>query len=173
MHTLFLGKKRKAITLVELLIAISLLGIVGTLVSRWMSMNFQYRKRLTLQNDCDNNIRSAIWEMHKDLKTAKTILYPRRNSGGNKLISNSKIVFKNFQGDIICFYFNNETKEIIRELYHLIPNGDEPDKVHSIIGKGFDCVVFTNRNDLNNLVGIYLEQGPSIQIDSVFLMNSN
>ena len=80
---LHVNKKRKAITLVELILAISLLGIVGTLSVRWLIMNSQYQKRLTIQSDSDNVIRSALWDIHKDLKTAKVILYPRNNNKMN------------------------------------------------------------------------------------------
>lgn len=165
------NKRRTAITLVELLIAISLLGVVGTLTVRWFIMNSQYQKRLTQQSDCDNIIRNTLWDIHKDLKTAKVILYPRNNTKMNKLISDTKLVIRNFSGDIVCYYYKKETKEIIREEY-FIPTGNQPSNNSRVVGKNFDCVIFTNRNETNNLVGIYMELGPSVMMDSVFLMNS-
>ncbi len=175
MLTLFNVNKRKtAITLIEILIAMSLLGIIGGLVARFFWTNSQYQKRLNVQTDCDNAIRNALWEMHKDLKASRAILYPRNNkvfkSDINNMVSDNKLVIRNFDGDIVTYYYQEETKELIRHKIYM-PTENRPADEKKTIAKGFDNIVFTNRNEMNNLVGIYIEYGPSVLMDSVFLMN--
>ena len=171
---LLFKNNRKAITFVELMIAVAILGIVLTIVTRWFTVNSQYQRRITRQNECDNLIRQVVWEMHKDIKMSRTILYPRiakiTNNDLNDMTSDSKLVFRNFDGDIVSFYYNSDSKEIIRQVLH-IPTGDAPPDEIKVIGKGLDNVVFTNRNEMNNLVGIYIEAGPSLLMDTVYMMN--
>ena len=77
MLLLSLDKNRKAFTLLEMIIAFSIICFVGTIVVRWFIMNRQYQKRVTELYDGDTIIRNAIWEIHKDLKTSRTVIYPR------------------------------------------------------------------------------------------------
>ena len=175
MLTSFSDKKRKkAVTLIEILITMSLLGIIGSIIGRWLWMNSQYQKRMNRLTDCDNAIRSALWEMHRDLKAGRSILYPRikkvTSSDINNMTSDDKLVFRNFEGDIITYYYQAETKELIRHKIYM-PTENRPDDEKKTIAKGFDNIVFTNRNEMNNLVGIYIEYGPSVLMDSVFMMN--
>ena len=167
-------KKKKAFTLVEVMIAVAILSMVGALVAHWFTMHTQYQKRVTELNDSDNIIRNILWDMHKDLKTARTILYPRRTTVDSftlkNLISDNKLIFRNFDGDIVTYYHNTVSKDIIREVIY-IPTPNAPTNESKIIGRNIDCLIFTNRNELNNLVGIYMEAGPAVQIDSVYLMN--
>ncbi len=173
MHLLF-QDKRKGFSLVEVTIAVAILSVVGTMVAHWFTLNSQYQKRVTELNEKDNVIRTILWEMHKDLKIARNVLYPRRTSLTSdtlkNLVSDSKLVFRNFDGDIVIYYFDEKTKEIIKEIIY-IPTPGAPKNEKRVIGKDIDCVIFTNRNELNNLVGIYMEAGPAVQIDSVYLMN--
>ena len=173
MHLLFRGK-RKAFSLVEVTIAVAILGVVGAIVAHWFTLNNQYQKRVTELSDKDNVIRTILWEMHKDLKIARDVLYPRRTSLTSdtlkNLVSDSKLVFRNFDGDIITYHYDEKKKQIIKEVIY-IPTPGAPSNEKKVIGKDIDCVIFTNRNELNNLVGIYMESGPAVQIDSVYLMN--
>ena len=176
MLTLFSVKTRKkaAITLIEVLISMSVLGIIGGIVGKWFYSNSQYQKRLNAQTEFDNVIRKALWEMHKDLKAGRSILYPRIKKVSsydvNNMTTDNKLVFKNFDGDIITYYFKEDTKELIRHKIYMPTEDRDPDEIRTI-AKGFDNILFTNRNEMNNLVGIYVEYGPSIVMDSVFLMN--
>lgn len=174
MHTLFLAKKRIGITLVEVMIAMAIFGLVGALVGHWFTSNTKYHKRLTEQNDADDRIRTSLWKMHQDLKTGRTIIYPRLETlstkPGKNIISDNKVVFRNFDGDIITYYLDTEKRQVIRHVVY-IPTADAPSNEKSVIGDGIDLVVFTNRNELNNTLGIYMESGPSCVIDSVFMMN--
>ena len=174
MHLLFRDNRRKAFTLIEVTIAVALLSVIGTMVAHWFTLNTQYQKRVTELSEKDNMIRTILWEMHKDLKIARTVLYPRRTSITSdtlkNLASDDKLVFRNFDGDIVTYYYNAKKKEIIREVIY-IPTPGAPANELKVLGKDIDCVVFTNRNELNNLVGIYIEAGPAVQIDSVYLMN--
>ena len=177
MNTMLLlskNKKKRAMTLTEILIAISILAIVFTIVGRWFTLNRQYQKRITKQFDCDALIRSALWEMHKDLKSAHTILYPRVDSidpdNNKNIISDTKLVFRNFQGDIVSYFYDKSAKKVTRQITY-IPTTNAPSDEQKIIGKDLDCVIFTNKALSNNLVGIYMEAGPSVQVDSVYLMN--
>ena len=174
MHLLFQDNKRKAFTLIEVTIAVAILSVVGTMVAHWFTLNNQYQKRVTELSEKDNIIRSILWDMHKDLKIARTVLYPRRTTITSdtlkNMVSDNKLVFRNFDGDIITYYFNEKKKEIVREVIYL-PTPNAPANESKVLGKDIDCVIFTNRNELNNLVGIYIESGPAVQIDSVYLMN--
>ena len=174
MRLLFRDKKRKALTLVEVTIAVAILSVVGVMVAHWFTLNSQYQNRVTKLNEADNHIRSILWDLHKDLKIARTILYPRRTSVTSdtlkNLSSDDKLVFRNFDGDIITYHYNEKTKELYRDVIY-IPTPNAPSNESKVVGKNIDCVIFTNRNELNNLVGIYMESGPAVQIDSVYLMN--
>lgn len=176
MQLLLKNKKRKAMTLLETIIAISILATIGTIVLRWFQLNSQYSKRITQQFDCDGYIRNALWEIHKELKTSHTILYPRvsvlNTDSSKNIISDSKLIFRNFQGDIGYYYYDKNNKQLIREIISIIPYDDPPPNyTKRVIGKNLDKVIFTNKTLNNNLVGIYIESGPSVQIDSVYLMN--
>lgn len=174
MHLLFRDNRKRAYTLVEVTIAVALLSIIGTIVAHWFTLNTQYQKRVTELSDKDNIIRTILWDMHKDLRTARTVLYPRRTDITSdtlkNLVSDDKLVFRNFDGDIVTYYYNAKNKEIIKEVIY-IPTPGSPPNEKKVLGKEIDCVIFTNRNELNNLVGIYIESGPAVQIDSVYLMN--
>ena len=174
MHLLSRDNKRKAFTLIEVTIAVAILSVVGTMVAHWFTLNTQYQKGVTELSDRDNIIRTILWEMHKDLRTARTILYPRRTTVTSEtlknLVSDSKLVFRNFDGDIVSYYYKEDKKVICRDVIY-IPTPGSPPNESKVIGKDIDCVIFTNRNELNNLVGIYMESGPAVQIDSVYLMN--
>lgn len=172
MHTLFSVKRRKGITLLELMIAISILGTIIGMVSRWFYINNNYQKRLTKQTDSDNTIRKVLWEMHKDLRVARSILYPRKfDKSKIDICSDNRVVVRNFEGDIISYYYDKETKELTRQLTCIQTGANIPENSSRVIGKDIDSIVFTNRNVFNNQLSIYIESGPSVMIDSVFLMN--
>ncbi len=174
MLLLSLDKNRKAFTLLEMIIAFSIICFVGTIVVRWFIMNRQYQKRVTELYDGDTIIRNAIWEIHKDLKTSRTVIYPRAlrafaNDEFN-MSSDSKLVVKNFEGDIVSYFYKRDTKELVRVISH-VPTDDAPQDKTRVIAKNLNSVVFTNKNLLNNCVNIYMECGPSVLMDAVFLMN--
>lgn len=174
MFTLYRAKKKIGLTLVEVMVAVAIFGTVVAMVAHWFTTNSQYHKRLTEQNDADDHMRRALWKMHQDLKTGRTIVYPRiehvESDYTKNFISDNKVVFRNFDGDIITYYHDKDKHEIIREIVY-IPTEDAPANERKVIGDCIDLVVFTNRNELNNTLGIYLESGPSCVIDSVFMMN--
>lgn len=176
MLLLLKNNKRKAMTLLETIIAMSILATIGTIVFRWFQLNSQYNKRITKQFDCDGYIRNALWEIHKELKTSHTILYPRvsviNNDRNKNIISDTKLIFRNFQGDIGYYYYDKNNKQLIKEIISIIPYDDPPPSYSKrVIGKNLDRVIFTNKTLTNNLVGVYIESGPSVQMDSVYLMN--
>lgn len=174
MLTLFQGKSRKAFTLLEIMIAMTVLATLGALISHWFTLNTKHQRRLTQQSDSDNKLRKIVWTMHQDIKTSRTILYPRceniTNNIKSRVISDSKLVIRNFDGDLISYHFDQEKKELSRELIYL-PTGYHPSNEVKVIGKDLSTVVFTNRNELNNLVGIYIEDENSVLLDSVYMMN--
>lgn len=174
MHTLFHAKKRFGITLVEIMIAMSIFCVVGTMVASWFNSNAKYNKRLTEQNDGDDRLRKCLWTMHQDFKTARTILYPTLSKVSEdpkeNIISDSKIVVRNFDGDVIAYNLDAKNKTIIRTALYM-PAGNPPENETKVIAEKIDTVVFTNRNEMNNTVGIYMESGSSCILDSVFLMN--
>ena len=53
MLLLLKNNKRKAMTLLETIIAMSILATIGTIVFRWFQLNSQYNKRITKQFECN------------------------------------------------------------------------------------------------------------------------
>ena len=178
MHILHLAKKRKAFTFVEVMITTAILGVIITMVSRTFVQNTRYQQRLTMQSDGDNEIRNILWTLHQDLKVSRSIIYPRLefiNVQTEKklanMISDTRLVVRNFDGDIVSYAYREKTRELIRCISRIPIDGVKKKNETKVIGKNIDVVIFTNRNEMNNLVGIYLESGPSMMLDSVYLMN--
>jgi prepilin-type N-terminal cleavage/methylation domain-containing protein len=167
----FLHYKRRqneGFTLIEVLIATSVVVLIGVVVGNWFFMQRKFQKRIVSLAEAQENIRRANWRMIQELKTSRTIIYPRINED-KSIRSDSKVVFKNFNGDIVCYYHENETGNIRR---CLIPNGTgSPQLTKAPIGKNFDRVIFTAQDDSNKLVGIFLEYKNTFGIESVFLLN--
>lgn len=171
MLTLFRDNlKRKAFTLVEVLITVTIIGVVGGIVAHWFTMNSKYQKRITEISDAEDRIRKAIWVLHEDVKTARSILYPRTDNSNSPLISDTRVVIRNFDGDLFLYYFDTKSKQL-KKITQYIPTTDAPSSKTEIIGTGIDKVIFTNRNEMNNLLGIYIESGEATILDSIYLMN--
>ncbi len=178
MHILLLDKNRKAFTFVEVMITTIILGVIITMVSRAFIHNTRYQQRITLQSDGDNTIRTILWNLHKELKVSRNIIYPRlefinlqTEKKLDNMISDTKLVVRNFDGDIVSYVYRTETRELVKHVSRLPVDGLNKKNETKVIGKNIDVVVFTNRNEMNNLVGIYIESGPAMMLDSVYLMN--
>lgn len=179
MLILFRDKRiKKGFTLFETMITTAIIAVVMGVVFQIVSSNAKYQKRITRQSDGDNQIRSIIWSIYRELSVSRTILYPRltftnkhTQKSFNNMISDSKIVVRNFDGNIVSYFYRKDTKEVLKSTSYIPVNGEPPISETKVIGKNIDICLFTNRNEANNLVGIYMESGPSIILDSVYLSN--
>ncbi len=152
----------------EIIIGASILAIIGGMVAHWFAMQHRYQQKIFAISDAQQSIRQATWNMIQELRTARTIISPRLNTD-KSIKSDTKVVFKNFSGDIVSFYFVPESGEIRR---CLIPNGPgAPTVSPAPIGKGFSQVVFTAHDESNHLIGIFLEANGTFGLESVYLLN--
>ena len=161
-------RSKSAFTLTEIIVATCIIGIVGGIVGHWFFMQRAYQQKIIEKSDAQQRIRKTSWKMIQEIKTARSVLSPRINSD-NSIHSDDKIFFKNFSGDVVCYYFNEKTKEINR---CLIPNGPGSPVVDKApVGEGFSRVAFTAQDSGNRLISIFLEADNTYGLESVFLMN--
>lgn len=159
---------RTGITLVEIMVASAILAFIGGLVGHWFSIQRHYQSRIFAISDAQQTIRKVSWSMIQELRTARSILFPRINTD-KSLRSDSKVVFKSFSGDIISYYYLASAKEIRR---CKIPNGPgapeiDPDPVAENVGE----LIFTASDDGNRLIDIFMELGGTYGLESVYLLN--
>lgn len=160
--------KKTGFTLVEILVAFGILGLIFAIVAYWFSMQKQYQSSISSTVIGSQNINLANWKMTKELKFARNIIYPRINSDGS-IHSSNKIIFKDFAGEIICFYYDKNTKEIKR-LY--IGNKDsQPKPDLAPIAQDIDEVYFTNLSSENRILDIYMKSGPAFGLETVYMVN--
>ncbi len=154
--------------MVEIIVGAAIIAVIGGLVAHWFVMQRRYQQRVTSMSDGQQSIRQATWNMIQELRTARTIISPRVN-GDDSIKSDEKVVFKNFAGDIVCFYLDSDIREIKR---CLIPNGpDQPLVSPAPIARGIDRVVFTAHDPSNKLLAIYLEADGSFGLESIYALN--
>ncbi len=164
------SNRNKAVgfTLIEIMVGTAIIVAIGIVVGNWFFMQRSYQKRIVAMSDGQQNIRQACWKMLQELQVARTIIAPRLNSD-KSIKSDSKIVFKGFNGDIVSYYFVEDSKELRR---CVIPNGPgQPIIDATPIGKGLDNVVFTNHHQGNKLVGIFLESKGTFGLESAYMVN--
>lgn len=166
-----LFKKRRnapGFTLVEIIVGASLITIIAGMVAHWFFMQRRYQQQVMAISDAQQNVRQASWNMTQELRTARTIILPRMNAD-KSIKSDSKVIFKNFAGDIVCFYHVPEKAEIRR---CMIPNGPgSPVTEAKPVGKGIEKAVFTAHDIGNHLIGIYLETPGAFGLESIYLIN--
>lgn len=159
---------RSGFTLVEIIIGTAIMALISGMMAHWFFMQRRYQQRVFAISDSQQSIRQASWNMIQELRTARTIISPKLNAD-KSIKSDNKVVFKNFAGDIVCFYFVAEKGEIRR---CLIPNGPGAPAISpAAVGKGFSQVVFTAHDQGNRLVGIFLESNGTFGLESVYLLN--
>ncbi len=162
------NRKRAAFTMIEIMVGATILAVIGGMVAHWFVMQRQYQKRILAISDAQQNIRQASWNMIQELRTARNLIYPRLNAD-KSIRSDNKTIFKNFAGDIVCYFHDAATGQIRR---CLIPNGPGAPVVDKKpIGSGIDKVAFTAHDIGNRLVGIYLESDGTVGLESVYLLN--
>ncbi len=160
--------RRLGITLVEIIVASTILAFIGGIVGHWFFIQRRYQSRIFAISDAQQNIRKASWTMIQELRTARSILFPRINDD-KSIRSDSKVVFKNFSGDIVSYYYFEGAKEIRR---CLIPNGPGAPEIDAIsVAKNVDQIIFTASDDGNRLIDIFLEVNGTYGLESVYLLN--
>lgn len=154
--------------MVEIMVGATILAIIGGMVAHWFFMQRRYQQRVMAISEAQQSIRQASWNMIQELRTSRNVISPRLNAD-KSIKSDTRVVFKNFAGEIVCYYHVPDSSEIRR---CLIPNGPgNPVVDQKPIGTGIDKVVFTAHDIGNRLVGIYLESAGTPGLESVYLMN--
>lgn len=162
------NRKPEGFTLAEILIGSAVLAIICGMVGHWFFMQRRYQQRIFAISDAQQSIRQATWNMIQELRTARIIIHPRLNPD-KSIKSDTKVIFKNFAGDVVSFYFVPESGEIRR---CLIPNGPgAPTVAPAAIGKGFTQVAFTAHDYSNSLIGIFFEANGTFGLESIYLLN--
>lgn len=155
-------------TMVEILVGSTILAIICGMVAHWFFMQRRYQERVLAISESQQSIRQASWNLIQELRTGRNIISPRLNVD-KSIKSDTKLVFKNFSGEIVCYYHDSVTSEIRR---CLIPNGPGAPIINPVaIAKGIDKVIFTAHDVGNRLVGIYFESAGSVGLESVYLLN--
>lgn len=159
---------KSAFTFTEVLISSAILAIVFSMLFNWLYMQRQYQRRLTSLSFAQQEIRRANWEIIQELQIARSLIWPRTEIE-DAIISDSKILFKNFEGDIVCYYFVEEGGEIRR---CLIPNGPGAVTADSKpVATGLDRVAFTTYQFDVKIASIYMASSGAFGIESVSLLN--
>ena len=162
-------KSRKSgITLVEIMVASAILAFIGGIVGHWFFLQREYQGRIFAISDAQQTIRQASWSMMQELRTARSVLFPRINAD-KSIKSDSKVVFKSFAGDIICYYYVASAKELRR---CTVPNGPgSPEIDKEPVARNIDQIIFTASDDGNRLIDIFMEVNGTFGLESVYLMN--
>lgn len=154
--------------MVEIMVGATILAFIGGMVAHWFVMQRQYQAKILAISETQQNVRQASWNMIQELRTARNLIYPRLNAD-RSIRSDTKTVFKNFAGDIVCYYHHPGSSQIRR---CLIPNGAGAPAIDvKPIGNGIDKIVFTAHDIGNRLIGIYIESGATVGLESVYLLN--
>ena len=164
-------KKRRAFTLVEIVIGISILVIIFSIVIRWFLMQRGYQQRITQMSETQDHFRQAAWNMIQELQTGRIIIWPRLNPD-KSIHTDSKVVFKNMLGEIVSFYHVPQTREIRRCVIPPQP-GRPPEVDDRPIGVGIASAAFTVSDIGNRLVDIHLQASGVHALDAVYLMNED
>ncbi|MFZ5952582.1 MAG: pilus assembly FimT family protein [Candidatus Rifleibacteriota bacterium] len=161
-------RKTRGFTLTEIIVGTAIITIIGSIVGHWFFMQRSYQQMILKKSDAQQRIRRASWKMVQELKTARTILSPRLNSD-KSIRSEDKVFFKNFAGDIVCYYHSLKQKKIFR---CLIPNGPGAPVVDKVpVGENISQAAFTAQDPGNRLVSIFLSADGAFGLESVYLMN--
>gem|GEM_PF-843406 len=165
---LFRPSQPGAFTLLELIVAASLLTVIIGMVGQWFFSQRHYQDRILRLNDIQENLRKATWGISKEVKTGRQVIWPRVNSDGSPR-TDSVLVFKNFRGAIVAFYHRPETGQIRR---CLIPNGTGmPIDDASPVADGIASMAFTTMGSDNKLVSLHMSTEGVHYVDAVRLVN--
>ncbi|HEY9072308.1 MAG TPA: prepilin-type N-terminal cleavage/methylation domain-containing protein [Candidatus Ozemobacteraceae bacterium] len=163
-------KPRSGVTLVELLIGTAILAVILGIVSRWFFMQREYQQRLSHISAIQEDFRRASWNMIQELQMARVVIWPRINAD-KSLHSDTKVVFKDFNGQIISYYHVPATGEIRR---CIIPNGPGGVVINPRpVGEGIASASFTASSFDNRLISFHLSTGGVHTLDAVYLLNGD
>ncbi|PKL47026.1 MAG: hypothetical protein CVV42_14565 [Candidatus Riflebacteria bacterium HGW-Riflebacteria-2] len=159
---------RFGVTLVEIIVASAILAFIGGIVGHWFFLQREYQGRIFAISDAQQTIRQASWRMMQELRTARSVLFPRINAD-KSIRSDSKVVFKSFAGDVICYYYLASEKEIRR---CKIPNGPGvPTADSEPVARNVDQLAFTASDEGNRIIDIFMEVKGTFGLESVYLIN--
>ncbi len=158
----------RGFSFVELLIAAGLLAVIVGIVTQWFFSQRQYQDRITRLSDIQENLRQATFNMAKELKTGRQVIWPRVNPDLSPR-TDSVLVFKNFRGAIIAFFHRPAERKIRRVV---IPNGPgSPVEDAAPLGDGIASLTFTTMGPDNKLVSLHLSTEGVHHLDAVRLVN--
>ncbi len=161
-------KEHSGFTFVEILVAAGLLTIIAVIVGHWFFSQRQFQDRITRLNDIQENLRQATFNMAKEIKIGRQIIWPRVNPDNSPRTDNV-LVFKNFRGAIVAFFHRPGAREVRR---CVIPNGPgSPVEDSAPLGDGVASLTFTAMGPDNKLVSLHLTTEGVHHIDAVRLVN--
>jgi hypothetical protein len=150
------------------MIGIALLSIITGFFGYWFMMQRQYQERITRISDVQEKLRRASWDMIQELQTSRSILWPRLNAD-KSIHTDSKMVFKDMQGNFVAYYHVPATRELRR---CVIPNGPGSVELDGVpIAAGIASVSFTAGDFCNRLISFHLSSEGVHTLDAVYLLN--
>ncbi|MBF0407103.1 MAG: type II secretion system protein [Candidatus Riflebacteria bacterium] len=159
---------KSAFSFVEMLVGAGILTIILGIVATWFYTQKQMQNRITRIVEIRENTRLAFSRMLNELRFSRQIIWPVVNSDHSPK-SDSVMIFKNFKGNIICYY-HDEVKKEIRRCMIPYDTGD-PYISPKPVGVQIASASFTAIGDDQKLVSIYLSTDGVHQIDAVRLEN--
>ena len=148
----------------------AILSVIAIIVGNWFFMQRNYQQRINQTSDIQENFRRANWEMIQELQISRLIIWPRMNSD-QSIKSDSKVVFKDFIGNIVAFYHVPSTGEIRR---CEIPNGTGNVEIDSKpLATGIASASFTATDFANRLITIHLTASGVHSLDAAYLLNND
>ncbi len=161
-------KKKLGFTFVEMMIAVSILGILFSIMGYWFTIQRKSQTRITANLIGQQNVMLASLRMVTEMRTSRTIVYPCKNED-DSIRSDTKIVFKTNSGDFVCYYHDKDRAEIKR---CLIPNGPGATVIDDRpLARGIDEVYFTARGDENRLIDVLLRSQDTYGMETIYLIN--
>ncbi|HNW34685.1 MAG TPA: prepilin-type N-terminal cleavage/methylation domain-containing protein [Candidatus Ozemobacteraceae bacterium] len=163
-------RRKTGVTLVELVVGAAILAVIFAITARWFFVQREYQQRLSGISDIQDDFRRTSWAMIQELQMARLIVWPRLNAD-RSIHSDTKLVFKDFNGQIIAYYHVPATRELRR---CVIPNGPG-DPVFSAkpIGEGIASITFTAGSMDNRLISFHMSTKGVHSLDAVYLTNTD
>ncbi|MBF0547812.1 MAG: hypothetical protein HQM08_25465 [Candidatus Riflebacteria bacterium] len=162
------NKSFRGMTLIELILGIAILISILGIVGDWFFTQRKLQARFLKISEIRENTRMAYSRMFDELRFARQILWPKITPG-DRIRSDSVLIFKNLKSQIICYYHVPETQEIGRCVIYY--DAGDPFIDPNPIGKEIASATFSAIGSEQKLVSIHLSTEGVHQIDAIRLEN--
>ncbi|HOT28816.1 MAG TPA: hypothetical protein PLU72_11550 [Candidatus Ozemobacteraceae bacterium] len=159
---------RRGATFVEILVGAAIFAVIMGIVGSWFFAQKRQQEQFLRITESQDRMQQALWKIIQEVKTGRQIIWPRLNADKSPR-TDSRMVFKNFRGEIAAYYYVPSAREIRR---CLIPNGPGLPVVDPTpIGRGIDGASFTVMAVDNKLISVNLSANRLHFVDAVRLVN--